>query len=120
MMGIVLCLLSSCKCKQPEISNKCEQPESFIWISKKDQIIELSPTDDDYTVTATLSNGNSDDIYDFTWWADSYDRINMKIVNNQVIISPLSIGQVILHCSHPKAMYEKTILIYITNDKFLY
>lgn len=93
---------------EPKVTTKC-------YISVTESIIKMSPSDDAKTITATLVNGDADDVYDFKWWADSYDRINMNYTGESCVIEPLSSGTVTLHVSHPKAASTKDIVLYISN-----
>jgi len=93
---------------EPKITTAC-------YITMTESIIKMSPSDEAKTITATLVNGEADDVYDFVWWADSYDRINMNYTGDSCVIEPLSSGTVTLHCSHPKAASVKDIVLYISN-----
>ena len=93
---------------EPKITTNC-------YISVTESIIKMSPSGDPKTITATLVNGDADDVYDFKWWADSYDKINMNYTSNQCIIEPISSGTVTVHLSHPKAANQKDIVLYISN-----
>ena len=85
------------------------------YISMTESIIKMKPSDDPKTVTATLVNGTAGDVYDFKWWADSYDKINMNYTGESCVIEPVSSGTVTVHCSHPKAASTKDIVLYISN-----
>ena len=93
---------------EPKVTTTC-------YITLTESIIKMSPSDEEKTITATLVNGEADDVYDFKWWADSYDRINMNYTSDSCIIEPLSSGTVTLHVSHPKAASTKDIILYISN-----
>lgn len=93
---------------EPEVVTDC-------YISMTESIIKMKPSDDPKTITAALVNGNSEDVYDFKWWADSYDKINMNYTGESCVIEPLSSGTVTIHCSHPKAASTKDIVLYISN-----
>lgn len=93
---------------EPKVVTNC-------YISLTESIIKMSPSDDSKTITATLVNGDANDIYDFKWWADSYDKINMNYTGDSCLIEPISSGTVTLHCSHPKAASVKDIVLYISN-----
>ncbi len=93
---------------EPKITTNC-------YISLTESIIKMKPSDEPRTITATLINGDDDDVYDFKWWADSYDKINMNFSGAECLIEPLSTGTVIIHVSHPKAVYNKDIVLYISN-----
>lgn len=92
---------------EPKTTTNC-------YISLDESIIKMSPSDGEKTITATLVNGEADDIYDFKWWADSYDKIDINFTGNSCVVSPISPGTVNLHCSHPKATYSKDIILYIS------
>lgn len=93
---------------EPKVLTNC-------YISVTESIIKMSPQDESKTINATLVNGDANDIYDFKWWADSYDKINMNYTGSSCLIEPISSGTVILHCSHPKAATPKDIVLYISN-----
>lgn len=93
---------------EPKVTTNC-------YITVTESIIKMAPSDDVHTITATLVNGDADDVYDFKWWADSYDKINMNYTSNQCVIEPLSSGTVTIHCSHPKAASQKDIVLYISS-----
>ena len=93
---------------EPKVVTNC-------YISLTESIIKMSPQDESKTINATLVNGDANDIYDFKWWADSYDKINMNYTGASCLIEPISSGTVTLHCSHPKAASVKDIVLYISN-----
>lgn len=93
---------------EPKIVTNC-------YISLTESIIKMSPSDESKTITATLVNGDANDMYDFKWWADSYDKINMNYTGASCLIEPISSGTVNIHCSHPKAATQKDIVLYISN-----
>lgn len=93
---------------EPKVTTNC-------YITVTESIIKMAPSDDAKTITATLVNGDSDDVYDFKWWADSYDKINMNYTSNYCVIEPISSGTVTIHCSHPKSANQKDIVLYISN-----
>ena len=93
---------------EPKITTNC-------YISLTESIIKMSPSDDPRTITATLVNGEADDAYDFVWWADNYDKIDMNYTGNSCLIEPISSGTVTIHVSHPKAANQKDIILYISN-----
>lgn len=92
---------------EPKINTDC-------YISLTESIIKMAPSDSAKTITATLVNGNSNDIYDFKWWADDYKIITMNPAQNECLITPISAGTVNLHVSHPKAQNQKDIVLYIS------
>lgn len=92
---------------EPKITTNC-------YIDVTESIIKMSPSDESRTITATLVNGEADDSYDFKWWADSYEKINMNFTGGSCLIEPLASGVVNLHCSHPKAANQKDIVLYIS------
>ena len=85
------------------------------YINIPESIIRLSPTGDAKTLSANLINGNANDVYDFKWWADDYSLINMDYSGSSCLVEPLRAGTVTIHVSHPKAMQQKDIIIYISN-----
>lgn len=93
---------------EPKVTTNC-------YITLTESIIKMSPSDDSKTITATLVNGDADDVYDFKWWADSYDKINMNYTGESCVIEPISAGTVTIHCSHPKVASTKDIILYISN-----
>jgi uncharacterized protein YjdB len=93
----------------------CEpKPVADCYISAAESIIRMSPSDSAKTITATLVGGTASDAYNFRWWADSYDLIEMNYTANAAIIKPLASGSVTIHISHPKAAYQKDIIINIS------
>ena len=93
---------------EPKVVTNC-------YISTTESIIKMSPSDEVRTISASLVNGKPDDVYDFKWWADSYDKINMNYSGVSCLIEPLSSGVVTIHCSHPKASSQKDIVLYISS-----
>ena len=93
---------------EPKIVTNC-------YISLTESIIKMSPNDDPRTITASLVNGDDDDVYDFKWWADSYDKIDMNYTGEACLIQPIASGVVTVHVSHPKAKNQKDIVLYISN-----
>jgi hypothetical protein len=84
------------------------------YITTAESIIRMSPSDSAKTITATLVNGKANDAYQFKWWADSYDIIEMNYAAESAVIKPLASGTVTIHISHPRAAYQKDIVIYIS------
>ncbi len=84
-------------------------------ISLTESIIKMSPTESARTITAELINGESGDEYDFKWWADSYDKINMNYTGASCLVEPIASGTATIHVSHPKAANAKDIVLYISN-----
>jgi hypothetical protein len=84
------------------------------YITTAESIIRMSPSDPAKTITAALVNGKANDAYNFKWWADSYDIIEMNYSAESAVIKPLASGSVTLHVSHPKAAYQKDIIVYIS------
>ena len=93
---------------EPKVVSNC-------YISMTESIIKMKPSDDAKTITATLVNGSAEDVYDFKWWADSYDKITMNYTGESCVVEPISAGTVTIHCSHPKAASTKDIVLYISN-----
>ena len=93
----------------------CEpKPVNPCYISVPESIIKMKPSDAERTITASLINGSGGDEYDFKWWSDDYSKINMNYSGNSCIIEPISSGIVTIHCSHPKAVSVKDIILYIS------
>ena len=92
---------------EPKVVTNC-------YIDITESIIKMKPSDEARTISANLVNGTPDDVYDFKWWADSYDKINMNYTGNSCLIEPLASGVVTIHCSHPKATSQKDIVLYIS------
>lgn len=92
---------------EPKINTDC-------YISVSESIIKMAPSDSSKSITATLVNGNPNDIYDFKWWADDYKIITMNPAQNECSITPISAGSVNIHISHPKAQNQKDIVLYIS------
>jgi hypothetical protein len=74
----------------------------------------MSPTDKQKTITASLIGGSTSDAYNFKWWADSYDVIDMNYTGASAVVTPVAAGSTTIHVSHPKAAYQKDIIIYIS------
>jgi hypothetical protein len=93
----------------------CEpKPAADCYITATESIIRMSPSDSAKTITATLIGGAANDAYNFKWWADSYDIIEMNYAANAAVIKPLASGSVTIHISHPKAAYQKDIILNIS------
>ncbi|MDR2160166.1 MAG: hypothetical protein LBP23_08900, partial [Treponema sp.] len=93
----------------------CEpKAASDCYITATESIIRMSPSDSPKTITAALVNGKAHDAYNFKWWADSYDIIEMNYSAESAVIKPLASGTVTIHVSHPKAAYQKDIILYIS------
>ncbi len=84
------------------------------YITVPESIIKMSPSDGSKTITANLINGSAEDAYNFKWWADSYDIIDMNYTGESCVITPVATGTTTLHCSHPKAAYQKDIILYVS------
>jgi hypothetical protein len=84
------------------------------YITTTESIIRMSPTDQTRIITATLINGAPNDSYNFKWWADSYDCININSTGASASIAPIAAGMTTVHISHPKAQYEKDIIVYVS------
>lgn len=93
----------------------CEpKSEQDCYITVTESIIKMSPSDSSRTITATLVNGTASDVYNFKWWADSYDIIDMNYTSENCVITPIATGNVTIHCSHSKASNQKDIVLYIS------
>jgi hypothetical protein len=84
------------------------------YITTSESIIRMSPGGSARTVTATLSGGSGGDQNLFKWRADDYALISMNYTGSQAVITPLASGTVTVHVSHPKALYQKDIILYIS------
>lgn len=84
------------------------------YISLSESIITMSPDDSSRTITAELINGNGNDIYDFDWWADEYETVNLNPAQNACVITPKKTGTVNIYVKHPKAANYKTIVVTVT------
>jgi hypothetical protein len=92
----------------------CKPKAADCYITTAESIIRMSPADSAKTITASLVNSKANDAYQFKWWADSYDLIKMNYAAESAVIQPLASGTVTIHISHPKAAYQKDIIIYIS------
>ena len=92
---------------EPETKTDC-------YITLTESIIKMSPQDPTRTITATLVNGTESDKYNFKWWADSYEIIDMNYTGESCVVTPISTGFTTIHCSHPKAAYQKDIIVNIS------
>lgn len=92
---------------EPKVQTDC-------YITVTESIIKMSPSDSSKTITASLVNGFASDVYNFKWWADSYDIIDMNYTGESCVITPIATGNTTIHCSHPKAAYQKDIVLYIS------
>ena len=84
------------------------------YITTDKSVLKLSPSDSETTVTATLINGDEGDAYNFKWWADNYEYIDMNSSGASCVIKPVSNGSVNIHVSHPKCSEEKIVQVYIS------
>jgi hypothetical protein len=87
---------------------------SDCYITTTESIIRMSPADQTRIVTASLVNGAANDAYNFKWWADSYDCINLNYTGGSASVQPIAAGMTTVHISHPKAQYEKDLIIYVS------
>jgi hypothetical protein len=93
----------------------CEPKKSEdFYITTTESIIRMNPSDGQKTITAQLTGGKPADAYNFKWWADSYDIINFNYAGAVATLSPLASGSTTIHISHPKATYQKDIILYIS------
>jgi hypothetical protein len=84
------------------------------YITTTESIIRMSPSDQTRIITAALVNGAPNDAYNFKWWADSYDCININSTGASASVSPIAAGMTTVHISHPKAQYEKDVIVYVS------
>jgi hypothetical protein len=93
----------------------CEPPQtSDCYITTTESIIRMSPSDSAKTISAALVNGKAGDEYNFKWWADDYSIIDMSYAGAQAVVTPLASGSVNIHVSHPKALYQKDIVLNVS------
>lgn len=114
--GVTQIVVSHPKASVPRtILVVCEEAQKTnCYISLSDSIIKMSPSDPVRTISATLVNGDASDVYDFKWWADDYQHINMNYTGATCLIEPLSSGTVTIHVSHPLVAGQKDIILYIS------
>lgn len=84
---------------------------SDCYISVPSSIINMKPTDDSTTITATLINGNANDKYNFRWSLDVYDVIDFQYSANVCTVKPKQAGSATITLSHPKADYDQQIIV---------
>jgi hypothetical protein len=84
------------------------------YITTAESIIRMSPSAPAKTLTAALVNGSANDAYNFKWWADSYDIIELNYTGASAVITPIASGTTTIHISHPKAAYQKDIILYVS------
>jgi hypothetical protein len=92
---------------QPRLAADC-------YITTAESIIRMSPSDQTRIITAALVNGLANDAYNFKWWADSYDCIDINYSGASASVSPIAAGMTTVHISHPKAQYVKDIIVYVS------
>ncbi|GHU84504.1 hypothetical protein FACS189473_2030 [Spirochaetia bacterium] len=93
----------------------CEEAvKTNSYISVPESIINLKPTDGAKTITATLINGAAEDRYNFRWFLDTYDVVELNYSANVASIRPLSQGQTTLRITHPNAAYEQQVIIKVS------
>lgn len=90
----------------------CEKKnQSDCYISVPSSIINMKPTDEATSITATLINGNANDKYNFAWSLDVYDIIDFQYSANVCTIKPKQSGTATITISHPKADYDQQIIV---------
>jgi hypothetical protein len=93
----------------------CEEAQATnCSISVPESIITLKPTDGEKKITAALVNGTEEDKYNFRWFLDTYDVVELNYSANVASIRPISQGQTTLHITHPKSAYEQQIIIKVS------
>jgi hypothetical protein len=93
----------------------CEQAQAVnCYINVAESIMTLKPTDGAKNITASLINGAAEDKYNFTWFLDTFDVVELNYSANVASIRPLSQGQTTLHVTHPKSAYEQQIIIKVS------
>ena len=91
-----------------------EKKKSDCYISVPSSIVTMKPTDGTQTITASLINGTSTDKYNFTWSLDVYDVIDFQYSANVCTITPKQTGTTTITISHPKAEYDKQVIVTVT------
>ena len=71
----------------------------------------MKPTDNQTSVTASLINGNTNDRYNFKWYLDVYDVVDIQYSANVCTIKPKMAGTATITIKHPKAAYEQQIIV---------
>lgn len=90
----------------------CEKKnQSDCYISVPTSIVNMKPTDEATTITATLVNGNANDKYNFKWSLDVYDIIDLQYSANICTIRPKQAGTTTITLTHPKADYDQQIIV---------
>lgn len=103
---------------EPKLAATC-----YINISPADSFT-LDPSDGETVLQATLYSEtegavSQSDQYNFKWWADDYSMVELRASNNECRVAPLATGWATLHCSHPKAAFDKVITIKISKYESL-
>ncbi len=90
----------------------CEKKiQSECYISVPSSIINMKPTDESTSITATLINGTANDKYNFKWSLDVYDIVDFQYSANVCTIKPKQAGTATITISHPKADYDQQIIV---------
>ena len=90
----------------------CEKKKKTeCYISVPSSIINMKPTDEATTITASLVNGTANDKYNFKWSLDVYDIIDFQYSANVCTIKPKQAGSTTITISHPKAEYDQQIIV---------
>ena len=90
----------------------CEKRnQSECYISVPSSIINMKPTDEATSITATLINGTANDKYNFKWSLDVYDIVDFQYSANVCTIKPKQAGTATITISHPKADYDQQIIV---------
>ncbi len=72
------------------------------YINIAEPIIRMKPSDPARTITASLiGSTNPNDNYNFKWWADDYNIIQLHPSNNSAVITPITSGVAYVHVQHP-------------------
>lgn len=85
-----------------------------LYINASESIVELKPASPSKTLTATLVGGVAEDKYGFVWSADNYNVIDLTYSANTAIISPRAEGKAEITISHPKAAFDTTLIVRVT------
>ncbi|MBO4858774.1 MAG: hypothetical protein J5527_09685, partial [Treponema sp.] len=79
-------------------------------------VIQLKPYDST-SVTVSLYGGSITDMEDFTFTVADESVATVEFSRNNCIITAINTGSTKLTCSHPKADYDYSFVIYVYADK---
>lgn len=89
-------------------------PDTNLYINTSRSILTMKPADEEQSVTAALVGGSAEDKYGFTWYADNYNVIDLTYSANMAVIAPKQEGTAVITVTHPKAAYDATITVRVT------